>query len=306
MSLQNIGKRISLTVGRTGLILKKHSPEILMGVGVIGIVASTVMACKATLKADEVLENAKDKLDKIHEAKEQIEKLDKNDEPHISYSDQDYKRDLSITYIQTGWDFVKLYGPAVTLGLASIACMVTSHGIMRKRNLALVAAYKAVEESFTQYRKRVIEDQGAEKDREYRYGIGKVKETTMNEDGSITEKTVEVIDPNGISQYAKLFDKDNSSQWGNTASYNAQYILCQQRYANDILQSKGHIFLNEVYDLLGFNHSTPGAVTGWVLENGDGYIDFGIDPNTLEQDMRDHGNSIILDFNVDGIMYDLI
>jgi hypothetical protein len=312
MKLQNIGKTLSLGLGRTGLLLKKHSPEILMATGVAGIVTSTVLACRATLKADEVLDNAKVKLDKIHEAKEQIEKMDMNDEPHISYSEQDYKKDLAVTYLQTGWDFVKLYGPAVTLGLASIACMVTSHGIMRKRNLALVAAYKAVEESFSQYRKRVVEELGEEKDRQFKYGIKKekVSEVAMDEDGNevVNEKEVETIDPNGISQYARFFD-ESSTQWSKTPEYNMQYVLCQQRYANDLLNSKGHLFLNEVYDMLGLERSQAGTIVGWVKGNGDNYVDFGIFDEENEAKrafVNGHERSILLDFNVDGIIYNLI
>lgn len=295
---------LSRMAGRQGLLLKKYSPEILMVAGVTGIVTSTVLACRATLKAEEVIDDAKEKLDKIREAKETIDEE--------TYTEQDHKKDLAIVYTQTGVNFVRLYGPALTLGALSIGCILSSHGIMRKRNLAVAAAYKAVEQSFADYRKRVVEEFGEEKDRLLKNGIKKeitvVEET--DEKGKKKTKTVETeyADPNGISQYARFFD-EASPQWTKTPEYNLTFLKCQQNYANDLLRSRGHIFLNEVYDMLGIPRSQAGAVVGWVLGQGDDFVDFGIFDGT-SMATRDFVNgyerSILLDFNVDGVIYDLI
>jgi hypothetical protein len=316
--LENIKKTLTFAVGRGGLFVKKYSPEILMTVGVVGIVTSTVLACKATLKADEVLNETKSKLDRIHQAKE-IGTDDK-------YPEEMYNKDLSNTYIQTGWEFVKLYGPSITLGAASIGCILGAHGIMRKRNLAVIAAYKTLEEGFTKYRKRVVDELGEEKDREFKYGIKKdsVVDVILDENGNEVDrvrKDVEVIDPNGISQYARIFD-DTSVNWSETPEYNLMFLKCQQNYANDLLHSRGHLFLNEVYDMLGLKRSTEGAVVGWVVGQGDDFVDFGMYDTTVSGYVDDHANetigeqrrdfvngsrnAVLLDFNVAGVIYDMI
>lgn len=299
-----VGKAISRTAGRSGLLLKKFSPEILMTVGVVGVVASTVLACRATLKADEVLDDARGKLDKIHYAKEQIQ--------GEAYSDSDYKKDLAVTYVQTGVEFVKLYGPAITLGVASIACILSSHNIMKKRNLALVAAYKAVEQSFSTYRQRVVDEFGAETDYAFKNGITRhkveVTETDENGNEKTVEKFVDTIDPNQISQYARFFD-EYSSEWSKVPDYNLMYVTAQQQHANDLLQARGHVFLNEVYDMLGIPRSSAGCIVGWVKDHGDNYIDFGIfngDDAKKREFVNGYERSILLDFNVDGVIYDMI
>ena len=316
---------ITKTAGHGLLILKKFSPEILMGTGVIGVVASTVLCCRSTLKVDTVLDEVKDKLDILHENKE----LFSTEE----YTESLYKRDMAVVYIQTGWEFVKLYGPAVTLGVASIGCILSSHGIMRKRNLALVAAYKAVEESFSKYRERVIDEYGEKVDRHFKYGTTEVEHTEAaytDENGvkheAKTETIENVVYPNNISQYAKVFD-ESSTQWSDIPEYNKSFLIAQQNYANDQLHStktscRKHLFLNEVYDMLGLPRTQAGAQVGWVEGMGDDYVDFNIfninvpeyaseyDNETIGEKRSEFINgyrpSILLDFNVAGVIYDLI
>ena len=304
MKLEKITSMISKTASRGGLLLKKHSPEILMVTGVVGIVTGTVLACRATLKASDVIDDAKSKLDKINFAKEHV--------TDGSYTEQDYKKDLVITYTQAAVDFVKLYGPAILVSTVSIGCILGSHGIMRKRNLALVAAYKAVEKSFKDYRNRVIEELGEEKDRLFKNGItqSKISVIEMDENGKAkkSQKIVENVNPDQISQYARFFD-ESCLQWSKTPEYNLTFLKCQQNYANELLRTRGHVFLNEIYDLIGIQRTQAGAVVGWVKEIGDGYIDFGIFHGE-RMEVRDFVNgyerSILLDFNVDGVIYDMI
>lgn len=291
--------------GRALLHVKKNSPEILMAVGVVGIVGSTVLACRATLRASDVMDTAKDKFDTIKKAKESVDVE--------VYSENDYKKDLAIAYVQTGADFVKLYGPAVVLGAVSISCILGSHNIMKKRNLALVAAYKAVEKGFSDYRARVVAEFGEDKDYQFKHGLSSkvdvVEETDENgKKKKVKKDAFDVEDPNNISQYAVFFD-ESSSEWSKTPEYNKTFLKCQQNYANDLLHSRGHIFLNEVYDLIGVPRTQAGAVVGWVKGDGDDYVDFGIF-NIGSEKARDFVNgyerSILLDFNVSGIIYDKI
>ena len=300
---------LTRTLNRTGLKIKKHSPEILLVTGTVGVVASTVMACKATLKVEEIVDEAKDKLDMIHRVSSDPTKAEQ-------YPEEDGKKDLTIVYTQTVVKFIKLYGPSVTIGVASLACMIGSNRILNKRNAALAAAYAAVDKSFKEYRGRVIERFGKQMDRELRYNIKaqEIEETTVDENGkeTVTKKTVEVMDPNNYSQYAIVFD-DGNEGWDPDPERSKYFLIQQQNWANERLKSRGHLFLNEVYDMLGAKRTKAGAQVGWVYDEknceGDNFVDFGIfDTNSPKA--RDFVNGIekviVLDFNVDGYILDMI
>ena len=301
--------KLTRTFNRTGLKLQKHSPEILLVAGTVGVVASTVMACKATLKVEEIVDDAKQKIDTIHEVAADPAMAEK-------YSEEDSKKDLAIVYTQTAVKFIKLYGPAVVLGVASLGCMIGSNRILNKRNAALAAAYAAVDKSFKEYRGRVIERFGEKMDKELRYNIKaqEIEETTTDENGNevVTKKTIEVIDPNNYSQYAIIFD-DGNEGWDPDPERTKYFLIQQQNWANERLKARGHLFLNEVYDLLGAKRTKAGAQVGWVYDEtntfGDNFVDFGIFDTTRSK-ARDFVNGyekvIVLDFNVDGYILDLI
>ena len=300
---------LTRTFNRTGLKIKKHSPEILLVTGTVGVVASTVMACKATLKVEEIVDEAKEKIDTIHQVSADPAMAEK-------YSEEDGKKDLAIVYTQTAIKFIKLYGPSVTIGVASLACMIGSNRILNKRNAALAAAYAAVDKSFKEYRGRVIERFGKQMDRELRYNIKaqEIEETAVDANGkeTVTKKTVDVMDPNSYSQYAIVFD-DSNEGWDPDPERSKYFLIQQQNWANERLKSRGHLFLNEVYDMLGAKRTKAGAQVGWVYDEknceGDNFVDFGIfDTNSPKA--RDFVNGIekviVLDFNVDGYILDMI
>ena len=302
--------KLTRTLNRVGLKLKKHSPEILVVTGVVGTVASAVMACKATTKIDEVLAETKDNIDKT---KDYVEKKGFSEK----YTEEDYKKDLTIFYAKGGLELVKLYAPSVALGALSITAILSGHNVLRKRNVALAAAYATVEKGFKEYRGRVVERFGEELDRELKYNIKakEVEETTVDEktgEEKITKKTVNVADPNNYSTYARFFD-DGCTGWTKDPEYNLMFLKNQQRYANDLLKSRGHLFLNEVYDMLGIPRTKAGQVVGWIYDeeypNGDNFVDFGI-YDLYNEKARDFVNgyerTILLDFNVDGDIMNLI
>lgn len=300
---------LTRTLNRTGLKIKKHSPEILLATGTVGVVASTVMACKATLKVEEIVDEAKEKIDTIHQVSADPAMAEK-------YSEEDGKKDLAIVYTQTAVKFIKLYGPSVTIGVASLACMIGSNRILNKRNAALAAAYAAVDKSFKEYRGRVIERFGKQMDRELRYNIKaqEIEETAIDANGkeTVTKKTVDVMDPNSYSQYAIVFD-DSNEGWDPDPERSKYFLIQQQNWANERLKSRGHLFLNEVYDMLGAKRTKAGAQVGWVYDEknceGDNFVDFGIF-DTNSPNARDFVNGIekviVLDFNVDGYILDMI
>ena len=294
---------LSKVAGRAGLVISKHSPEILLGVGLIGFVGSLVAVSKASVKAEEIMKSHNNSMKTL---KRVLDEYGGN-----KYSEEDYKRDQKIISAKTTRNLIKAYIPTVALTTISIGSILCSYGIMRKRHLAILAAYTGLQESFLDYRKRVIEEHGEEKDRMYKLGIKEETkaETIIGKNGK--EKTKEtkelVVDPNHHSQYARFFDS-SSTQWNRNSEYNLMFLKSQQNYANDLLKSRGHIFLNEVYDMLGIPRSQAGQIVGWVLGEGDDFVDFGIfdDSGDARDFVNGYKDSILLDFNVDGIVYDLI
>ena len=317
MNKNELITNLNRSLNRAGLKLKKHSPEILVTVGIVGTVASAVMACRATTKISTITDDTKDQLDKIHLAGEKGEI--NTAEGIVSYTEEDVKKDTAIVYAQTAVKFAKLYGPAVAVGTLSIASILAGHNILRKRSIALAAAYTAVETSFKEYRNRVVERFGAELDKELKYNLKskEIEETTTDENGKEkkVKKTVTVADSDTLSKYspyAKFFD-DGCLGWEKDPDYNLMFLRRQQDYANEMLQKRGHLFLNEVYDMLGIARTKAGNVVGWIYDEknpiGDNYVDFGIYDVYNETNRRFVNGierSILLDFNVDGNILDLI
>lgn len=304
---------VSRSFHKVGFKLKKHSPEILIVTGVIGIVTSTVMACKATTKVNDIVDETKDMVDKIHDAVENKKHTSDGEE----YTQEVANKDLTIVYAQTGLKFVKLYGPAVAIGIASIGCIVGSNHILRKRNIALAAALTAMETSFKEYRGRLIDRFGKDLDRELRFGIKakEVEEKVVDEKGKETTvtKTVEVVDPNAIhSIYSVVFCEGNSG-WTRNAELNKVFLIQQQNYANDKLKLNGVLTLNEVYDMIGAPRTAYGQIAGWVYTDdssiGDNFVDFGIFDVNNEKAcdfVNGYEKSIILDFNCIGNILEYI
>ena len=276
-------------IGRTSLVLSKHAPTILTVAGTAGFIGTTVLASKATLKLEETVAEEASLLVKVHEAQ---------DEGKLS--DKDATHDKVVLYTRMATKLGKLYAPALILGAASIAALATGHGIMLKRNASLAAAYAAVDQAFKSYKKKV----------EAKFGKDAVLEAIsvpteeLVVDGETTESVLKYGD---TSPYGVIFDETNHN-WSADEDLSALHLKCQQQYANDILQTRGHIFLNEVYKMLGFPHTPAGAITGWVKGNGDNFVDFNIHDGLFEGE--DANGRLVtkwaLDFNVDGVMYDKI
>lgn len=306
--ISKVTNAVQRVAGKKILVVQKYSPEILTAVGIIGFGATVVTACSATLKVDDILIEHKEQIEKINAVAEDPEYQDQ-------YSEKDAVKDKTIVYIQTGVKMAKNYLPTITLGALSIGCILSAHNILSKRNVALLAAYKASEEAFANYRGNVQKELGEEKDRQFLYGLEKTKVEEIVTDDKGKEKKIkkEVELPAGqiASQYARFFDEYNPN-WSKDPEQNRYFITCVQNMLNDRLCSVGHVFLNEAYEALGFKHSTAGAVVGWVYDpaNGkDNYIDFNIFDGTSfkkREFVNGYEHSILLDFNVDGVIYDLI
>lgn len=312
--LTNIATRAFHNVG---FQLKKHSPEILVVTGIVGTVASTVLACKATTKLHAVLDDTKEKIDMFHQGAEdgRVQSVVEGEVVVVDYTEEDCTRDITVTYAKTGIELAKLYGPAIVVGAVSVASILAGYNILHKRTLAYAAAYTAADTTLKQYRSRVIDRFGEKLDKELLYNIKtkEIEETVVNEDGteSTVKKTVEVAESAPAQGFYSFCFDETANGWVRDAERNKFFLMRQQDYANEMLKANGRVFLNEVLDLVGINRCPAGQHVGWVLdsETGDGYIDFGIFDIRCEANRRFVNGlekSIWLNFNVDGdIMYSL-
>ena len=305
---QEIINKATRLLSSTQYQVKKHSPEILMVAGIAGTIVGTVLACKATTKVSEIIEEKNKNIEDVHTCLEDNTK---------EYTEEDSKKDLTIIYAQTGVKLFKLYAPAIGVMALSFASIIAGHKVLKKRNIAIAAAYAAIDKGFKQYRKNVIEEFGEGVDQQMRFGLKSKEIKKKDKDGKTVKETEYYIDPDAnpldnISEYARFFDAA-SSNFAKDPEYNMMFLRRQQDYANEMLKSRGHLFLNEVYDLLDIPRSKAGQVVGWVYDKngntkGDNYVDFGLYRN--DQGTRRFVNgleyNILLDFNVDGVIYDII
>lgn len=297
-----IMKSVNGVTSKAVMKLKKHSPEILVVAGIAGTVVSAVLACKATTKVAEILDETKGTLDTIHEG------METGAINGQEYTTEDGKKDTVVVYAQTGMKLAKLYGPAIILGTLSITSILASNNILRKRNVALGAAYAAIDKSFKEYRGRVIERFGEQVDTELKYGIKAKKFEEIEVDPETgkekkVKKTVMVADPNLQSDYAVYFDS-KSRDYETNPDYNRMFLKAQQAFANDKLQTRGHLFLNEVLDDLDLPRTPAGQIVGWTKDGPDGYVNFRIVEVERETEDGRHEPALLLDFNVEGNIWE--
>lgn len=295
-------KSVNGVTSKAVMKLKKHSPEILVVAGIAGTVVSAVLACKATTKVAEILDETKGTLDTIHEG------METGAINGQEYTNEDGKKDTVVVYAQTGMKLAKLYGPAIILGTLSVTSILASNNILRKRNVALGAAYAAIDKSFKEYRGRVIERFGEQVDTELKYGIKAKKFEEIEVDPETgkekkVKKTVMVADPNLQNDYAVYFDS-KSRNYETNPDYNRMFLKAQQAFANDKLQTRGHLFLNEVLDDLDLPRTPAGQIVGWTKDGPDGYVNFRIVEVERETEDGRHEPALLLDFNVEGNIWE--
>ena len=297
-------EKASRTFCKAGLKLKKHSPEILVVGGVVGLVTSGVMACKATTKLSAILDDSKEQIelfDKVAANPEMVKE---------EYTVEDAEKDKKIVRVQTAVKVAKLYAPSIAVGVVSIGAIFASNNIMRKRNVALGAAYATVDRAFKDYRNRVVDRFGEELDKELRYNLKtkEVKETVEDENGKkkTVKRNIKYMDSAMPSEFAVIYD-DGCAGWTKDPEDNKFFLIQQQRYANERLKRRGYLSLNEVYELLGFPSTKAGQVVGWLYDckdpnyKGDNFVDFGlynVDCEPNRDFVNGYERNIILDFNV--------
>lgn len=295
--IKPVTKLISSKAGRQILTVQKHSPKILFAVGVVGIGATVFLACRATLKVEPVLT----------ELEEVADKTEMQLKTSVEYTEKDRQRDLVKAYTKCVVKIAGLYAPAVAVGVVSIGALTGSHVILTRRNAGLTAAYAVLDKAFKGYRDRVSAELGPEKEREFWLGAEDHEFIEETKEGPVVKREKRAT---GMSPYSVVFDETNRN-WEPAPNANLVFIRSQQNYMNDILRSRGHVLLNDVYDALGFPRTAAGCVVGWVYnkDTGDNYIDFGIadDHNRGGMDfIMGNERNVWIDPNVDGVIYELI
>lgn len=302
--------------------LKKASPTIMIVGAAIGGVTAAVLACKATLKAEEIIAEHNAQVETIHTTKAQVDSGEMQLKDGETYTADDMKKDITATYVHTAVWLAKVYAPAVTLGGISLACMFGSHHIMSKRNASLTAAYIAIDKVFNEYKDRVTERFGDRVQHELEHNIKAVEVESKEKKDDGTEEAIreyadvarDVNDP-----YSMIFD-ESCSLWEKDSMMNAMTIRNVESAANRRLRTNGHLFLNEVIDMLdpygkGCHRTAVGQVAGWIYDPKDetkqNCVSLGTDcyvpgNEALNDFINGDERSVMLHFNCDGPIIDKI
>ncbi len=283
----SIKHKVTRSFAHKALKIKTNSPHILFAGGIVGVVGASVLACRATLRLESVLDEVKEEIDEV--------KSDPDDTT-------EHKKDLAYVYAKSAVKVGQVYTPAIVVGGVSLIALTGAHMQLSRRNAALTVAYTGLHHAYNEYRNRVRDTVGEDKELDLYFGA--TNEKVQDEKGKT--KDIKVVDVNKLSPYARFFD-EASVNWQKDPEINRLFVQCQQNYANNLLLSRGHLFLNEVYDMLGIDRSSSGQVVGWVInDDGDNFVDFGIFEAHNAPFVNGYERSILLDFNVDGVVVDKI
>lgn len=302
--------------------LKKAGPTIMIVGAAIGGVTAAVLACKATLKAEEIIAEHNAQIETIHTTKAQVDSGEMQLKDGETYTADDMKKDITATYVHTAVWLAKVYAPAVTLGSLSLACMFGSHHTMSRRNASLTAAYIAIDKAFNEYKGRVTERFGDRVQQELERNMKAVPVATkvQNEEG--VEETIQEykdVAMTHTSPYDQLFD-ETVDTWQPDNRLNRNYLFLMEQAANKRLRTQGHLFLNEVLASLGTHGGvslkTPeGQIVGWIYDPNDptkqNHVDFGMTNyvpgnDALNSFIDGYERSVLLHFNCDGVIIDKI
>lgn len=308
MNLTNLTNTLS-RVGTAALrTLEHHAPKILLGTSIVCGIGATVTACKATLKLPETMKEITENV----EAAKAIE---------VEEGEQDTAKNKEVvkSYISGGIKLAKLYGPSVGLTVTSVACALAGNRMMNQRYAGALAALGSTEKMFDNYRKRVVEEFGEEKDTQFANGIREVvtEEPVLNKDGTpktdkngevkTTKKTSVEYDPN-VNKYSRMFDEVSTKAWDPNPDYNVSTLLGRQQYFNDMLHSHRYLFLNTVYKELGYPITAYGQDMGWIIDDDtpNAVVDLGLYDITNSgkrriEDIDKYTNGCLLTFK--GVRY---
>lgn len=307
IDIRKLANRAAMSpIGRK---LGKHAPAIFTGLGIVGMIGGTVLACKATVDTIYILDEWE--LDKL----DYEEALSNDMEPEEAEElRKEYKADGRKVTVEVA----KKYIPAVVVDVASIGCLVGGSRIAHKRLLTMTGIATSTAANFASYRNRVRQAEGEEKDLLYLKGGAEheVEEKTVTKKGKekTVSKKVVIPNPDEHGQYSFQFKRGDAG-WNSNPEYNLYYLQNMENTLNRKFRQQGYLFLNQVYDELGIRDADgkwlmtqEGQVVGWFDDGVENKrISFGIDYKAgLTPWNWDGDDHIWIEPNVDGVIIDKI
>lgn len=306
--VKKVGKVIGAKAAPVMRKLYPVAPDVMLAGGIALTVGGSVYACVQTAKHIPAIKQ------EIVEEKESIE---------FEQLEEDAKRQITGLYLEKAGKLAKVYAVPAAMVTTGVLLTVAAHNEQGRRIAMVTAAYNSIFTSYNEYRARVVEKEGPEQDLRYLHGEREetVVEQKTTKSGKVTEKEKQVTvfgSGDGEDLYKKCFSIRTSTQWRNDPDYNLQFVKSCERMAEQKFKAQGYLFLDEVYEMLGFElekHSNA-KIVGWVDDaNGTKHIDFRIfcpdNPWDVQAVNRAalKGDScfdseIYLDFNCDGIIID--
>lgn len=294
----NLPTAVTTRAARTVLVAQKNSPKILFFSGLALMGATVVTACRGTLQLEGTLEDIKsDRQDVEDDVRRNPDR----------YSQKEINKLNAYITFRGVVRVAKLYAAPAALGVAAVACLTSSHNQLTRRNAGLSAALAATDRALNSYRDRVRDAYGEDKERELWRGEKTETVPVLDDEGRETKSQTKKKIGGGHSPYARIWGRDTSTEYDPRPEYNLAKLRSVQEYCTILLNHRGHLFLNEVYDELGLDRSSAGAVVGWQSKKYgglDGFVDFGVLVQGEEVRFLDFMTGdeehILLDFNVDG------
>lgn len=288
---------LTRAIGAARLALKANAPTLMVVGGVVSMGAGTVIACKQTLKVEAVLADHVPSLEKV----EQGEKLELS-----SYGKKEAQQDRIKIYTRAGLELGKVYAIPVILWSGGATLVFGGHRMMLKRNATLAIAYTGLKKVFDAYRERVRNEFGSEVDQAMYSGY----ETKLLNEGTKHEAKIHTRDweESAGDPYNRVFEQGATTAWEPDLDINRMFVTQQQKFAQQLLNRRGYLYLSEVYSALGFPESDISRVVGWKVKTlPDGsrdipFVDFGLDKPHPDDWKYSNEKAIYLDINCQGLI----
>mgnify|MGYP000546898592 CR=1 FL=1 len=294
------------TLFHTGVArISKCAPTILSVGASIGVVATSALAWRAGRTFEDVEYR---NYERIKDYQDRADEIPDEEVPSIERKNR----------LAFALDAARHIAPTVIIGGTTIALIYFSNSISRKRMAALSAAYFAVQNAFDNYKAKMVDTLGKET-------VDKIVQPKLPNYGKTAEEILENDDRNDAadvtdavlsmvrecSPYARIISETSSTAWDPNEDYTVMNLAEIQAWANRRLQKKGHLFLNEVFDQLGLSRMKEGALVGWLKNGeGDGYVSFGDFESAIyrvpDYERKSIHSNVVVDFNVDGVIWDKI
>lgn len=247
--------------------IRVNSPELLIGAGVVAIIAGTVVGCKNTLKIKKVLEEHNEVIDDIKEYRGKG-----------TYTEEEADRDLVVQYANTTSELIKAYAPVVALETIGIGCILYSHKIMKDRYFGALSTINGMQLAYSAYRDRVRKEVGDQKEYDLFHNIKRelIEEEYVDEDGKTKTRTKEVVVDRG-SEFGHNSYPFDGECWGYKDMYhNKRNMDWVEHEFNFQLYNRGKetgfatFTKKEVTDYFGWSKDDPypteQLTNGWIYD----------------------------------------